>query len=533
MSTHSRNWLKFGALVGLAFVLGLFFAGLLDFPRNGFAQGFSSHPPIIKVNAPNIPDAEPLANLSDAFAAVVKAVRPSVVYIVAEQPAKLSDMQQMQLPPGFEQFFPQQRQQQQQTNPHMQTPMEEGSGSGFIVSPDGYILTNNHVIEGATRISVTLLDGRVYTAKVIGTDPLTDVGVIKIDAHDLTPAALGSSARTQVGEWVLAIGNPLGGDLTFSVTQGIVSAKGRGLPSLNTSDRQIQDFIQTDAVINRGNSGGPLVNVRGEVIGINSAIASSTGYYTGYGFAVPIDLARDVMNQIISHGRVTRTGLGVLVRNTDADDAAYFGLDSVTGVLVSDFPPSQASPAKAAGIERGDLITSVDGTPVNYVSQLQQLIGFRKPGEVVRVEILRRDGKHEISVPLENVGGNSDTSTVVASNATTAPATAASRLGLSVEPLTPDLAQQIDVPSGTSGLLIKMAINGSSAEGKVCGLDEYAETHCPPEVITKVEGQPVKTEADLRDAFGRAHNGYLSLALLSSDGHGGLINSVTHLKLNP
>ncbi len=532
MSTHSRNWLKFGALVGLAFVLGLFFAGLLDFPRNGFAQGFSSHPPIITVNAPKIPEDEPLVNLSDAFAAVVKAVRPSVVYIVAEQPAKLSDMQQMQLPPGFEQFFPQQRQ-QQQANPHMQTPMEEGSGSGFIVSPDGYILTNNHVIEGATKISVTLLDGRVFTARVIGSDPLTDVGVIKIDAHDLTPAALGSSARTQIGEWVLAIGNPLGGDLTFSVTQGIVSAKGRGLPSLSTSDRQIQDFIQTDAVINRGNSGGPLVNVRGEVIGINSAIASSTGYYTGYGFAVPIDLARDVMNQIIAHGRVTRTGLGVLVRNPDADDAAYFGLDSVTGVQVTDFPPDQSSPAKAAGIERGDLITSVDGTPVNYVSQLQQLIGFRKPGEMVKVEVLRRDGKHEFSVPLENVGGSTDSATVTASSQSAAPATAGSRLGVAVEPLTPDLAQQIDVPSSTSGLLIKMAINGSSAEGKVCGIDEYAVSHCPPQVITKVEGQPVRTEAELRNAFSRAHNGYLALTLLSSDGRGGLITQVTHLKLNP
>ncbi len=529
MSTHSRNWLKFGALVGLAFVLGLFFAGLLDFPRNGFAQGFSSHTPIVKVNAPDIPEAQPLVNLSDAFAAVVKAVRPSVVYIVAEQPAKASDMTQMQLPPGFEQFFPQQR-----SNPHMQTPMEEGSGSGFIVSPDGYILTNNHVIEGATKITVTLLDGRVYTARVIGTDPLTDVGVIKIDAHDLTPAALGSSAKTQIGEWVLAIGNPLGGDLTFSVTQGIVSAKGRGLPSLSTSDRQIQDFIQTDAVINRGNSGGPLVNVRGEVIGINSAIASSTGYYTGYGFAVPIDLARDVMNQIITHGRVSRTGLGVMVANPTASDAAYFGLDSVMGVMVQGFPDDAASPAKAAGIKAGDLIVSVDGTPIKYVSQLQQLIGFRKAGEDVKVEVLRSDGKHDYSVPLEYVNGAPDTSTVAANSNAAAPATAASRLGLSVEPLTSELAQQISVPTGTTGLLIKMVLNGSSAEGTgICGLNESVESRCAPEVITKVEGQPVKTEADLRDAFSKAHNGYLAVTLLSSNGQqGGTFTRIVHLKLN-
>jgi serine protease Do len=528
MSTHSRNWLKFGALVGLAFVLGLFFAGLLDFPRNGFAQEIS-RTPIVRVNAPEIPGSQPLINLSDAFAAVVKAVRPSVVYIVAEQPAKVSDMGQMQLPPGFQQFFPQAP---QRTNPHMQTPMEEGSGSGFIVSPDGYILTNNHVIEGATRISVTLLDGREFPAKVIGSDPLTDVAVIKINADNLTPAALGSSANTQIGEWVLAIGNPLGNDLTFSVTEGIVSAKGRGLPALNTSDRQIQDFIQTDAVINRGNSGGPLVNVRGEVIGINAAIASSTGYYTGYGFAVPIDLARDVMNQIISRGHVTRTGLGVMVQNPTASDAAYYGIDSVTGVLVETFPPDQSSPAKAAGIEPGDLIVSVDGQPVKYVSQLQQMIGFRKPGEVVTVDVLRRDGKHQFRVPLETVSGGPDTTTTTASANHAPPATAASRLGLQVEPLTSDLAQQIDVPSSTSGLLIKLAINGSSAEGKVCGLDEYTETHCPPEVITRVEGVPVKSEADLQKAFSRAHNGYLALSLLSSDNNGGTLTRIVHLKLN-
>ena len=222
--------------------------------------------------------------------------------------------------------------------------------------------------------------------------------MLKIDATGLTPAALGESEKARVGEWVLAIGNPLGDELTFSVTQGIISAKGRGLLGLDDDQtarkNHIQDFIQTDAAINRGNSGGPLVNVRGEVVGINSAIASETGFYAGYAFAVPIDLARKVMEQIIAHGKVDRTGLGILVGDATADDASYFGRDSVAGVIVSSFA-DEDSPAKKAGLEPGDMITAVDGQSVRYVAQLQQLVGFRHPGDAVTVQVDRKGGKKE------------------------------------------------------------------------------------------------------------------------------------------
>ena len=207
----------------------------------------------------------------------------------------------------MEQFFPRFRQQPE---------IEQGSGSGFIVSADGYILTNNHVVEGADQVTVRLLDRREFKAKVVGTDPNTDVAVLKIDATDLPPVALGNSDDARVGEWVLAVGNPLGEGLTFTVTSGIMSAKGRALNGLpGRGQGSIQDFIQTDAAINPGNSGGPLVNVRGEVIGINSAIASETGFYSGYGFAIPINLARTVMDQLIEDRQGAPRGAG-RVRST-------------------------------------------------------------------------------------------------------------------------------------------------------------------------------------------------------------------------
>ena len=343
MSVRSLNWLKFGGLVGLAFVLGLLFAGLLDLPKNSQAQGAgsrltSSQPAISQVTAPLLPAARPLAELSDAFAAVAEHIRPSVVFVKSARRQQVT--RNPGVPRGFEPFFgfPQER--------NRPPSLERGSGSGFVVSADGYILTNNHVVDGAESVKVRLLDGREFPAKVIGNDPNTDVAVIKIEARGLHPAPLGASSTTRIGEWVLAVGNPLGEALTFTVTSGIVSAKGRGLQGLpGRTQTSIQDFIQTDAAINPGNSGGPLVNVRGEVIGINSAIASETGYNMGYGFAIPIDLAKTVMDQLIRTGKVERAALGVTVTEASAIDAQYVGLDDVRGVKIETFTGD--SPAKA------------------------------------------------------------------------------------------------------------------------------------------------------------------------------------------
>src|SRR5918912_1919267 len=381
MSARSLNWLKFGGLVALAFALGLLFAGLLALPSRSSAQEQAHRAtPIAQVPAPSIPAAKPLQELSEAFAAVAEHVKPTVVYIRSQRTEQAT---RQNMPPGMERFFP---------RFHQQPDIEQGSGSGFVVSSDGFILTNNHVVEGAEQVTVRLLDRREFKAKVIGSDANTDVAVLKIDAKGLQPVSLGNSDDARVGEWVLAIGNPLGEGLTFTVTSGIISAQGRALQGLpGRGQGSIQDFIQTDAAINPGNSGGPLVSVRGEVIGINSAIASETGFYSGYGFAIPINLARTVMNQLIVDGKVHRAALGVSIDNVTLNDAQYVGLPEIRGVVVKDIP-SDDSPAKKAGIEPGDIIVAIDGKPVEYVGQLQQQVGFKRPGEVVKVEVARKGG---------------------------------------------------------------------------------------------------------------------------------------------
>src|SRR2546426_132391 len=338
MTVRTRDWLKFGSLVAIAFVLGLAFASSLDLPKKGgaaeslLAAQQTTAPPRSPLRA-----AKPIADRSEAFVAVAEHVKPAVVFIRSEKRQRASDLR---LPPGFDDFFPQLRRRPQ---------IEQGSGSGFIVSTDGYILTNNHVVAGADRVTVKLFDKREFTARVVGTDPSTDVAVIKIDTNGLPTAQFGNSDSVRIGEWVLAIGNPLGENFTFTVTAGIVSAKGRLLGGLQQSRYSIQDFIQTDAAINPGNSGGPLVNVHGEVIGINSAIASETGFYTGYGFAIPINLARTVMQQLIKSGHVERAVMGVAIRPVDPEDADLVGLKEAKGVVVNDYSPDEThSPAKEA-----------------------------------------------------------------------------------------------------------------------------------------------------------------------------------------
>ncbi len=493
MSTRSLNWLKFGGLVALAFALGLLFAGLLDLPSRSSAQEQGrTVSAIAQVPAPSIPAARPLQDLSEAFAAVAEHVKPSVVYIRSQRTERATTRQRV--PPGMERFFPRFRQEPE---------IEQGTGSGFIVSADGFILTNNHVVEGAEQVTVRLLDRREFKAKVVGTDPNTDVAVLKIDAVKLPPVALGNSDDARVGEWVLAIGNPLGETLTFTVTSGIVSAKGRALDGLpGRGQGSIQDFIQTDAAINPGNSGGPLVSVRGEVIGINSAIASETGFYSGYGFAIPINLARTVMNQLIESGRVHRAALGVSIGEVTINDAQYVGLPEIRGVVVKDIP-SEDSPAKAAGIEPGDIIVAVDGKPVEYVGQLQQVVGFRRPGEVVKVEVARKGGQRKtFDVKLQSLddapqvaradeesgeGGVDDAST----------GAAMSRLGISVEPVTADAARELRLPGDARGLIVTHVVPGGPAWEVL--LDDPQRGG--PDVILSIEGRAVRTEADLRKAL--------------------------------
>jgi len=351
----------------------------------------------------------PLVETQNAFAAVAQQVTPAVVsiHIEGERPAS-QRVPQMPDFPDLRQFgFPDMggaphrgrgnRGQQQQDN------VIHASGSGFIVSPDGMILTNNHVVADANKVTVILSDRREFDAKVVGRDPTTDVAVIKIDGHDLPTVPLGNDETARVGDWVLAIGNPLG--LDFTVTQGIISAKGRGLAGLYDSPYAVVDNLQTDAPINPGNSGGPLVNVRGEVVGMNSAIASPTGSYAGYGFAIPVTLVKGVMDQIVQYGHVRRGILGlqlaeVTQKDAQADRLAQGGVPQIRGALVAAFPQDGASPAKAAGIQKGDIIVNADGHDIDHVATLQRVIRNERPGDVVSLTLVRQGTEKTVHVKL-------------------------------------------------------------------------------------------------------------------------------------
>ncbi len=496
MSRRTLRHLKFTGLVSASFLVGLLLAGSLNIPAVSSAQQAlrtsTSHAVATRPAAPAA--AAGLVDLSEAFASVAERVKPSVVFVKAEQTGEAEPT--IKLPPGFERFF--QGPGGPRGGPREQ--VQEASGSGFIVSADGYILTNSHVVDGSRQVTVRLLDRREFKAAVVGTDPSTDVAVLKIDAKGLTPAPLGNSDQSRVGEWVLAVGNPLGENLTFTVTSGIISAKGRVLNLPGRTDRSIQDFIQTDAAINPGNSGGPLVSVRGEVVGINSAIASETGFYSGYGFAIPINLAHQVMDQLIHGGKVHRAALGILVRDASANDAAYVGLPEIRGVLVQDFG-QEGSAAKQAGIEAGDIIISIDGKPVEYVGQLQQQIAFRKPGETVKVEVARKGGvRKTFTLPLQAVAARNEVARAAgrgdSSNNDNADAAPMATLGVTVAPLTRETVSQLELPEDVHGVVVTAVKPGGPAYQIIAGPDNGG-----PDVILSVEGKAVKSPAELRDAL--------------------------------
>ncbi len=337
---------------------------------------FNSTPPITA--NPNV------KSLNDAFIEISKTVTPSVVYIeVKSQVGKNENNETPQDPNDPFKFFFGPDGQMPDPGPQM------GSGSGVIISKDGYIVTNNHVVKGAGEhgIKVVLTDKREFDAKVVGLDENTDLAVIKIEANDLSVMSLGNSDNIQVGEWVLAVGNPLG--LNNTVTAGIVSALGRNI-GVNGGGYAIENFIQTDAAINPGNSGGALVDVNGQLVGINSAIKTNTGYYQGYGFAIPVNIVRTVVEELIKTGKVVRGYIGVQIQTVDETMAKGLGLDKAKGVLVQSLQKGGAG--EDAGLQAGDVILAVDGREVNASNELQVIINSKRPGDVAKLTVFR-DGK--------------------------------------------------------------------------------------------------------------------------------------------
>jgi Do/DeqQ family serine protease len=289
-------------------------------------------------------------------------------------------------------------------NPHpQQMPMRQGAGSGVIISADGFIVTNNHVVDDADEIEVILNDKREFKAKLVGTDPSTDIALIKIDATDLQVLKFSNSDNLKLGEWVLAVGNPF--NLTSTVTAGIVSAKGRDI-GINPDQMRIESFIQTDAAVNPGNSGGALVNVQGELVGINTAIASQTGSYSGYSFAIPSNIVQKVVGDLKEFGDVQRALLNVNIANVTAEIAKKYNIDKIEGVFIGKVQPGGA--AELAGIKDNDVIISVDNLAVNSTSELQEQISKHRPGDKVTVEIKRDNKKKLYNVTLRNKNGDTE-----------------------------------------------------------------------------------------------------------------------------
>jgi serine protease Do len=445
-----------------------------------------------------------LVSLDNAVESVAAHVTPAVVNVAVtsrETPERVREEQQSEgmpegmpggipegLPPGFSQFFGQGRQQQ---GPQI----EHGIGSGIILSPDGYIVTNNHVIDGAVQIRVTLNDRRVLTAKLVGADKLTDLAVIKVDAKDLPSINWGDSTKLRPGQTVLAFGSPFG-YFQFSVTRGIVSAVDRPNP-YSDDPRKPGGYIQTDAAINPGNSGGPLVNAHGELIGINTFIISGSGSFAGAGFAIPAQLARATTDSIIKTGTVHHGYLGIGMNDVTPDNASFFHLETASGAIVSQVSPD--SPASRAGIKSGDVIDQIDGRKVVNGSALQVAVSEDAPGTTIALGILR-DGKPQtlhVKVGEFHAGAEE-------ASKDGAETKHGGKLGLAVDDLTSDVRQQLGIPAEVQGVAVESVRPASPAED--AGLT-------PGDVILELDRKPIQSaEAFVNDV--RANSTGKDLLLL-------------------
>jgi serine protease Do len=423
----------------LIVMLGILVVGLLLIsfvPQAGSSSAAASNVPL-KIDKNPAP--VNLGEFKNGYAPVVDPALPAVVNISSTKMVK----QQKNFPglfsdPFFRQFFGDQFD-SQPARP--ETEREYSLGSGVVVNPDGYILTNDHVVSGASDVEVFTQDKKKFKAKVIGTDERTDVAVLKIDASDLPALTLGDSSKLKVGDVVFAIGDPFG--VGETATMGIVSATGRGLGG---AIEHYEDFIQTDAAINPGNSGGALLDLHGDLVGINTAIITGGGGGSqGVGFAIPINMARNVMEQIVEHGKVIRGHLGVAIQSVDADMAKAFGLKQGGGALVSDV--TAGSPAAKAGIERGDIILALNGQAVSGPDDLSVHISEMAPGSTVHLKIARNGQTRDVAITLGELSEKPEQS------ASGTASTSALR-GIQVENLTPGMARQLEVPTSTAGVVV-------------------------------------------------------------------------------
>ncbi len=482
-----QNSLRLGVLLlFLGLMLGLVISSGFDLTKTS-----QSSPPVVPVT--NIPNFQlgsqeqlpqkllDLQSTSESFIYISELVVPSVVTIQSTRVINAADLERFHNRDDLGRFF------------RFKVPKEfrqQGAGSGIIVSNDGYILTNVHVVDKSERIRVVLSDNRAFDARIIGLDPLTEVAVVKIDATNLPAIKLGDSDKARVGEWVLAIGNPL--ELQSTVTAGIISAKERNIDIIGDT-YGVESFLQTDAAINPGNSGGALVNLRGEVIGINTAIATETGYSTGFGFAIPINLANKIMTDLIRKGRVERGYLGIGMQDIDEKKARALNLDRPTGVFVSQV--IKGEPAARAGVKAKDVILKIEGQEVNKSNQVQAIIAKRNPGDIVLLELLRNGRKVELKVSL----GIKETGET--NFATNSSPKGFENLGLKVQDLSRKMAKELDY-SGSSGAVVFDVQKWSPAYDAGIRQDD---------IITEIDNKSIRNENDLYQLVSNLEVGSVSI----------------------
>ena len=496
IKNSTKTWVRRLAMPTLALALvGSFVT--YECVKPGAAKAANAAPAAAPLDVDSVSS---LLALDKAMETLAARVTPAVVNVTVTSRTK-AEANGKQMPEDMQQFFGQGGPFGQFFGPHMQQrqpQIEHGMGSGVVISPDGYIVTNNHVVDGAVDIRVTTSNRRVLKAKLIGTDPLTDLAVLKVNATDLASAPWGDSKEVRPGQTVLAFGNPYG--FRFTVTRGIVSAVNRANPD-STDPSKPGAFIQTDAAINPGNSGGPLVDARGEVVGINTFLVSPSGTFSGMGFAIPSQIVRPTVETLIRDGKVSHGHIGIGIADVTPENAKFFD-NSTTGGVVTQVELD--SPGAKAGLQIGDVITEIDGQKVTDASELQVMVGQKQPGSKITLKVLREGKSMTIPVTLEELGNRQAEGSDDSANGERK-----MHWGIGLGNLTPELREQLQAPHEIHGAVIEQVQPGSSADN--AGLQQG-------DIILEVNRHKVQSANDVQQALSSVSKGQDALLLVWSNG---------------